>query len=123
MTILEMIAEWRKGRSNAALEHPEQCQERTLALIDAIERKEQKDAEVSGDVYVIVESDGEMRPSYYLRAWAESAQAAESEIARLIEQRIKYAKERREDGAVPQWEIDLLKSLYKIVRTRKIEQH
>lgn len=47
MTILEMIAEWRKGYSNTMHDdegnfvdpslHPEQCPECTLALISSIE--------------------------------------------------------------------------------------
>lgn len=48
MTILEMIAEWRKGCSNSMTDddgglvdqrlHPEHCAECTVALIKAIER-------------------------------------------------------------------------------------
>ncbi|WP_158609108.1 hypothetical protein [Pusillimonas sp. NJUB218] len=48
MTILEMIAEWRKGCGNTVTDddgnivpmslHPEGCPECTLALITAIER-------------------------------------------------------------------------------------
>ena len=48
MTILEMIAEWRKGCGNTVTDddgnivpmslHPEKCPECTLALIAAIER-------------------------------------------------------------------------------------
>lgn len=48
MTILEMIAEWRKGCGNTATDddgnvvpmslHPEKCPECTLALIAAIKR-------------------------------------------------------------------------------------
>lgn len=38
LTPLEMIAEWRKGCSCSDKEHPEECHECTLALIDAIER-------------------------------------------------------------------------------------
>jgi len=33
-----MIAEWRKGCSNATPEHPETCHECTVALIEALER-------------------------------------------------------------------------------------
>lgn len=39
MTPLEMIQEWRRGCSCADPQHPEQCQECTRALIDAMERK------------------------------------------------------------------------------------
>lgn len=39
MTILEMIAEWRKGCSCASAGKPEECPECTRALIDAIEKK------------------------------------------------------------------------------------
>ena len=38
MTPLEMIAEWSKGCSCATAGNPEECQECTRALIDAIER-------------------------------------------------------------------------------------
>lgn len=38
MTPLEMIAEWRKGCSCAAPGKPEECQECTVALINALER-------------------------------------------------------------------------------------
>ncbi len=44
MTTLEMIAEWRKGRSCAPSEAPEECPECTRALIDAIERDAQERA-------------------------------------------------------------------------------
>lgn len=40
MTILEMIAEWRRGCSCARKGHPEECTECTVGLIEAIERKE-----------------------------------------------------------------------------------
>lgn len=49
MTILEMIAEWRKGCSNTMTDddgnaidqrlHPESCSECTVGLINAIEHK------------------------------------------------------------------------------------
>jgi hypothetical protein len=38
MTPLDMIAEWRKGCSCAGKEHPEECHECTLELINSIER-------------------------------------------------------------------------------------
>ena len=38
MTPLEMLAEWRRGCSCAAPEHPEECPECTSGLISAIER-------------------------------------------------------------------------------------
>lgn len=39
MTPLEMIAEWRKGCSNAPTDKPELCPECTRALIEALEAK------------------------------------------------------------------------------------
>lgn len=47
MEILEMIMEWRKGCSCAPPEHPKECPECTLGLINAIEAKE-KVAQYSG---------------------------------------------------------------------------
>lgn len=58
MTILEMIAEWRKGCGNTVTDddgnvvnmrlHPEKCPECTLALIVAIERAcEQTPSEIT----------------------------------------------------------------------------
>lgn len=39
MTLLEMIAEWRKGCSCSSHGKPEECAECTKALIDAIEAR------------------------------------------------------------------------------------
>ncbi len=42
MTPLEMIAEWRKGCTNGTKEHPEECHECTLELINCLESKLKK---------------------------------------------------------------------------------
>lgn len=39
MTLLEIIAEWRKGCSNATPNNPEECPTCTLAMIDIIEQR------------------------------------------------------------------------------------
>jgi hypothetical protein len=49
MTPLQMIAEWRKGCSCATLGKPEECQECTRGLIDALERNLQAQAEADAD--------------------------------------------------------------------------
>jgi len=50
MTILEMIAEWRKGCPCSVPDHPETCHSCTVALIESIERKEQpKGVKCHGD--------------------------------------------------------------------------
>lgn len=43
MNIAELIAEWRKGCSDAPPEHPEDCRACTAALIDAIESELKQD--------------------------------------------------------------------------------
>lgn len=66
MTIIEMIAEWRRGCSDAAPDSPELCAQCTRGLIDAIERKELSRLKVSsgpsGDelVEVFVSESGEL---------------------------------------------------------------
>lgn len=50
MTVLQMIAEWRKGCSCAEADRPEECQACTAALIDAIENHELK--RVGGNMLV-----------------------------------------------------------------------
>jgi hypothetical protein len=39
MSPLQMIAEWRRGCSNAPEGHPESCHVCTAALIDALQRR------------------------------------------------------------------------------------
>ena len=77
MTILEMIAEWRKGCGNTVTDHdgnivdmslhPERCAECTIGLINAIEK------EASGGVSVSDLRIGRVPISEYIRKAPELA--------------------------------------------------
>jgi hypothetical protein len=56
MTILEIIAEWRRGCSCAVEGKPEQCEACTRAAIDAIESAEKK--RIASDGVPVVDGAG-----------------------------------------------------------------